>query len=116
MWRFDPPYPSFTLIMTQPQAQNFDISRLPAYRSSVLERFHPYARKATRRNQDRLMLTIDRRYAAQPIAEEATTAPTPPIVEEEDEGLAAGGQLARGKLAAALAVLLEILRFKFIVN
>ncbi|OSC97120.1 hypothetical protein PYCCODRAFT_1195034 [Trametes coccinea BRFM310] len=37
----DPPFPSFTLAMTQWD----DSMRLPSYRESLVVRYHPYARK-----------------------------------------------------------------------
>lgn len=56
MRRPDLPFPSFALVMSK--AQNFDVSRLPPYRSSLIERFHPYARVSARRPQDSLMACI----------------------------------------------------------
>lgn len=52
MWRFDPPYPSFTLVMAKVESPTFDPSRLPPYRSSFLERFHPYPRSSGQRAED----------------------------------------------------------------
>ena len=57
MRRLEPPYPSFTLVMNK--AQDFDVSRLPAYRKSYLERFHPYARVSTRQPSEMLMVRVN---------------------------------------------------------
>ncbi|KAI0721056.1 hypothetical protein C8T65DRAFT_735545 [Cerioporus squamosus] len=84
--------------MSSPEAQNFDSSRLPAQRSSFLERYHLYnQRTATRCTQDRLMVrttrllvlspptgplpvqvTVDHRFKPQSSLEEGTTVLTPP--------------------------------------
>ncbi|KAI0807551.1 hypothetical protein C8Q74DRAFT_72686 [Fomes fomentarius] len=74
-WRFDPPYPSFALVMAKAQQQSFDPSRLPSYRSSFLERHqsHPYAAALAAHpryaRRDPLMVTVDHRYQVQSIAE-----------------------------------------------
>jgi len=39
-----PPYPSFTLVMSSGPFAAHDNMRLPAYRGSHLSRFHPYPR------------------------------------------------------------------------
>ena len=39
-----PPYPSFTLVMSSPQFAIYDNMRLPGHRASHQNRFHPYPR------------------------------------------------------------------------
>ena len=64
LWRFDPPYPSITLVMTKYQAETFDISQLPAPGRSVLERCQLRAKKNTpRQGQDRLLVRMTRLMA-----------------------------------------------------
>ncbi|KAI0709281.1 hypothetical protein C8Q76DRAFT_799299 [Earliella scabrosa] len=58
--------------MTRAQASNF---RLPSYRSSFLERGHPYGRAVAVHNEDRLMTTIDYRYTTPPIVEVSSLPP-----------------------------------------
>ncbi|KAL1944471.1 hypothetical protein VTO73DRAFT_2901 [Trametes versicolor] len=70
MPRIDPPYPSFTFVLSKPLPRNDRSSRLPAYRASHMGRYHPYARVAPSQCQDRLMTTIDYRYADEPLWEE----------------------------------------------
>ncbi|KAJ3557009.1 hypothetical protein NM688_g1708 [Phlebia brevispora] len=53
----DPPYPSFSLVMTT--MDRYYPFRLPAYRSSYMNRYHPYPR--VKRPLD-LMQTVDRRH------------------------------------------------------
>ncbi|KAI9064476.1 hypothetical protein FKP32DRAFT_643802 [Trametes sanguinea] len=89
--RVDPPYPSFTFALSKSQAtpslppesivirhsdpgtaSRSPSSRLPPYRASHMGRFHPYPRAAPlRRGEDRLMNTVDYRYAEEPLWEEA---------------------------------------------
>ena len=40
----NPPFPSFTLVMSNNMGNPADTSRLPTYRASHLGRFHPYPR------------------------------------------------------------------------
>ncbi|KAI0636932.1 hypothetical protein C8Q77DRAFT_535431 [Trametes polyzona] len=70
MPRIDPPYPSFTFVLTAPPPRTNASSRLPAYRASHMGRYHPYPRVAPGRCQDRLMNTIDYRYVEEPLWEE----------------------------------------------
>ncbi|RDX56736.1 hypothetical protein OH76DRAFT_413064 [Lentinus brumalis] len=119
MWRFDPPYPSFTLVMSQS-------SRPLTDRPSFVERYHPYARKTGPRHARRggLVVTVDRRFNPEQIVEEAAV--VPPSVRHADErpeeedvpvfGTAdapAAAPPARGRLAAILAVIAQVLRFGF---
>ncbi|OBZ75361.1 hypothetical protein A0H81_04317 [Grifola frondosa] len=56
-----PPYPSFALALSK---LNQDSMRLPSYRESHLERYHPYPRCS--RPLDHLMNTVDYRYVEEP--------------------------------------------------
>lgn len=58
MPRIDPPYPSFTFVLSKPLPRNDRSSRLPAYRASHMGRYHPYARVAPSQCQDRLMVRV----------------------------------------------------------
>lgn len=58
MPRIDPPYPSFTFVLSKPLPRNDRSSRLPAYRASHMGRYHPYARVAPTQCQDRLMVRV----------------------------------------------------------
>ena len=58
LWRFDPPYPSFALVMDKLESQTFDPSRLPSYRSSFLDRFHPYPRPPGQRAEEIFMVRL----------------------------------------------------------
>jgi hypothetical protein len=51
-----PPYPSFTLVMSSPQVAVYDNTRLPAYRASHQNRFHPYPRSHPSFHQERHMV------------------------------------------------------------
>ncbi|KAI0647090.1 hypothetical protein C8Q79DRAFT_1009232 [Trametes meyenii] len=63
--------PSSTSVsFSSPQTRNNRTSRLPAYRSSHMGRYHPYPRAAPGQCQDRLMTTVDYRYGAEPLWEE----------------------------------------------
>ncbi|KAI0333634.1 hypothetical protein GY45DRAFT_277147 [Cubamyces sp. BRFM 1775] len=94
--RIDPPYPSLTLVLTRPppptsfppspalpppsppaHTSRSSESRLPTYRMSHMGRYHPYPRvvapapaPAKERHEDRLMSTVDYRYADEPLWEE----------------------------------------------
>ena len=48
-----PPYPSFTLVMSSPQVAVYDNTRLPAHRASHQNRFHPYPRSHPSFHQER---------------------------------------------------------------
>ncbi|KAI0748161.1 hypothetical protein C8Q80DRAFT_1270601 [Daedaleopsis nitida] len=119
--------------MSKAQAHNFDPSRLPAYRSSFLERFHPYGRAAASHHaQDRLMTTVDHRYRERPILEAQPDRPAEPCCQEipdsdalpgeqnspavgvEDDEIPVGERLGHSKLAAAFSALLEALRVKYL--
>ncbi|CDO69516.1 hypothetical protein BN946_scf184785.g21 [Trametes cinnabarina] len=91
--RIDPPYPSFALVLskaansvhpTSPptsivirnnahasNAPQSSTLRLPAYRAAHIGRYHPYPKVASRRGDDRLMSTVDYRYAEEPLWEDA---------------------------------------------
>ena len=56
MRRLEPPYPSFTLVMSK--AQDFDVSRPSAYRAGFPERFRPYARISKRQPPEILMVRV----------------------------------------------------------
>ncbi|KAI1795847.1 hypothetical protein LXA43DRAFT_1090481 [Ganoderma leucocontextum] len=105
------------------RAANFDVSRLPSYRSSCIERFHPYARVSARRPQDTLMTTVDYRYreGARSAArcEEAHNDVSayeedPPAagvdVDREVPAESPEERLGRSKLAGTLTELLDALR------
>ncbi|KAI0670343.1 hypothetical protein C8Q78DRAFT_1079321 [Trametes maxima] len=53
-----------------PQLRNNRSSRLPAYHSLYMGRYHPYPRAAPGQCQDRLMTTVDYRYGTEPLWEE----------------------------------------------
>ncbi|OJT04316.1 hypothetical protein TRAPUB_4950 [Trametes pubescens] len=132
MPRIDPPYPSFTFVLSKPLPRNDRSSRLPAYRASHMGRYHPYARVAPSQCQDRLMNTIDYRYADEPLWEETvgeaqgvTTCESlsdndndsaiSPVVDAEHENAAESpalpqAQLSRSKLVATLTDVLVALR------
>ncbi|KAL7283402.1 hypothetical protein ACG7TL_002832 [Trametes sanguinea] len=80
----DPPFPSFTLAMTQWD----DSMRLPSYRESLVVRYHPYARKEPK-PAERYMQTVDYRYDG----ETATVAQNP-----ENPGVAAMPRHASGAI------------------
>ncbi|TBU50816.1 hypothetical protein BD309DRAFT_985438 [Dichomitus squalens] len=115
------------------KAQNFDVSRLPAYRKSYLERFHPYARVSTRRTSEMLMTTVDYRHGEAatggdpaPYARsserceethdtQASGYEDPPVVDAESGcEVPIEERLARSKLADALLELLGALRTRYL--
>ena len=51
-----PPYPSFTLVMSSPQFAIYDNMRLPGHRVSHQNRFHPYPRSHPSSHQERHMV------------------------------------------------------------
>lgn len=51
-----PPYPSFALVMSSSNFAVYDNTRLPAYRTSHLNRFHPYPRTHPSSHQERHMV------------------------------------------------------------
>jgi hypothetical protein len=51
-----PPYPSFTLVMSSPQFAIYDNMRLPGHRFSHQNRFHPYPRSHPSSHQERHMV------------------------------------------------------------
>lgn len=53
-----PPYPSFTLVMSSAPFAANDNMRLPAYRASHLARFHPYPRAHPSRHEERLLVRL----------------------------------------------------------
>ncbi|KAM5532698.1 hypothetical protein V8D89_013590 [Ganoderma adspersum] len=58
----DPPYPSFTLIVTKMYTslpRPFDSSRLPAYRAAHVGRFHPYPRGPRRNTEANYTPAVD---------------------------------------------------------
>ncbi|KAI8998606.1 hypothetical protein BD414DRAFT_475552 [Trametes punicea] len=63
MTRVDPPYPSISYVLSNPQARNAQSSRLPAYRSTHVGRYHPYPRAEPGRYEDRIMVAGDRHEA-----------------------------------------------------
>ncbi|KAI0370302.1 hypothetical protein BV20DRAFT_1052633 [Pilatotrama ljubarskyi] len=137
MPRLDPPYPSFTLVMT-----SLESSRLPSYRSFHVIRFHPYPRTARSRPEERLITIMDRRTFEGPIIAEAAAAaqirPTSgceeapdndtstfeldplPVLSAEPEQqdppaeAEAAAELGRSKLAAALTDLLGALHCRYL--
>ncbi|KAI0362141.1 hypothetical protein OH77DRAFT_1515442 [Trametes cingulata] len=85
MPRVDPPYPSFAFVLSSTlEPRNARSSRLPAYRASHMGRFHPYPRVAPGRCTDRLMNTVDYRYAEDPLWEEAGAEPGDATENEEN--------------------------------
>ncbi|KAI8986187.1 hypothetical protein BD414DRAFT_536930 [Trametes punicea] len=96
--RIDPPYPSFSLVLSAPlPPRDTRTSRLPAYRASHMGRFHPYPRLAPPPRElceeNRLMMvrvwstvmtsrvgqsTVDYRYAEEPLWEEEEEAGVDP--------------------------------------
>ncbi|KAI0374931.1 hypothetical protein BV20DRAFT_1048933 [Pilatotrama ljubarskyi] len=135
MPRIDPPYPSITLVLSSPpQIRNTRSSRLPAYRASHMERYHPYPRVVPERCRDRLLRTVDYRYVEDPLWEEEAameegrvaingeganshlqheSAVSVSVREEKAEQIAGEGpSLGRNKLAAALSDILAALRDK----
>lgn len=61
-----PPYPSFTLVMSSPQFAIYDNMRLPGHRASHQNRFHPYPRSHPSSHQERHMTTVDYRFSTPP--------------------------------------------------
>jgi hypothetical protein len=53
-----PPYPSFTLVMSSAPFAANDNMRLPAYRASHLARFHPYPRAHPSHHEERLLVRL----------------------------------------------------------
>ncbi|KAI0780917.1 hypothetical protein BD413DRAFT_15379 [Trametes elegans] len=68
----DPPFPSFTLVMTQP----YDSMRLPTYRESHVLRYHPYPRKHPKTSET-LLRRVDHRYD-----EDCAPRPPPEVADE----------------------------------
>jgi len=58
-----PPYPSFTLVMSSAPFAAHDNMRLPAYRGSHLARFHPYSRAHPSLREERFLTTLDCRFS-----------------------------------------------------
>ncbi|OCH93441.1 hypothetical protein OBBRIDRAFT_790314 [Obba rivulosa] len=71
MRALEPAYPSFTLVLTN---AGKDSLRLPAYRASHKERYHPYPRYP-RRSADCLMQTVDYRDIGAPSRSTSLNAP-----------------------------------------
>ncbi|KAI0721963.1 hypothetical protein C8T65DRAFT_692101 [Cerioporus squamosus] len=129
MPQIDPPFPSFTFV-----ALKMAELRLPAYRRTHLERYHPYARAVRQRLEDAFM-AIDAAASSPPGTppppqlSSLPQRPTTPCVDNnvssfELDGPAIGAepkedaapvgedqdQLGRTKIAAALAELVGVLR------
>jgi hypothetical protein len=51
-----PPYPSFTWVMSSAPFATSNNMRLPAYRVSHLSRFHPYPRSHPSHHEDRFLV------------------------------------------------------------
>ncbi|PIL36669.1 hypothetical protein GSI_00358 [Ganoderma sinense ZZ0214-1] len=69
----DPPYPSFTLVVTKMYPSSprpFDSSRLPAYRAAHVGRFHPYPRGPRRNTEANYTPTVDYSPPLETIVEE----------------------------------------------
>ncbi|KAI1793022.1 hypothetical protein LXA43DRAFT_304023 [Ganoderma leucocontextum] len=68
----DPPYPSFTHVVTKmyPAPRPFDSSRLPSYRAAHVGRFHPYPRGPRRNTEAIYTPTVGYTAPLDPIAEE----------------------------------------------
>ncbi|ETW86248.1 hypothetical protein HETIRDRAFT_114852 [Heterobasidion irregulare TC 32-1] len=62
----NPPYPSLALVMSSNTGNSADTSRLPAYRASHFERYHPDSR-AHPSHHGNHMTTVDYRYRDPPI-------------------------------------------------
>ncbi|KAH9966582.1 hypothetical protein BC827DRAFT_677972 [Russula dissimulans] len=60
-----PPYPSFTLVMSSAPFAAHDNLRLPAYRASHLARFHPYPRAhpSLHLREERFSTMLDCRFS-----------------------------------------------------
>ncbi|KAI0362140.1 hypothetical protein OH77DRAFT_22459 [Trametes cingulata] len=139
MPRVDPPYPSITLVLSSPlQPRNNRSSRLPAYRASHMERFHPYPRVVPERCRDRLLRTVDYRYVEDPLWEEEgvmeegrvsiggedadaanihlqhESASSVGVQDEKPVRDAAEPQESRSKLMAALSDIFTALRSKYL--
>ncbi|KAI0647089.1 hypothetical protein C8Q79DRAFT_925719 [Trametes meyenii] len=70
MSRIDPPYPSFSSVLSFPQNRNAQSSRLPTYRSTHMGRYHPYPRVARTYCQEQLLDTMEYHYEEEALWEE----------------------------------------------
>ena len=55
----NPPYPSFTLVMSSSTGNSADTSRLPAYRASHSGRYHPYSRAHPSHHENHMVRACD---------------------------------------------------------
>jgi len=95
-----PPYPSFTLVMSSAPFAAADNMRLPTYRASHLARFHLYPRCHPSHHEERFLKTIDHRFSELSTGPVRGVAAIAPAMVSEDDRKAENRSEAASTIAA----------------